>query len=93
MNNPLFRFFLDFQFRMFSFINIFSAIGFCTIALPLTLSERSKPFAELFLNYLLFYTPTIGLIALVTYFSGKTKLGILFFCEWVALLVIIHLLV
>ncbi|OOF81960.1 hypothetical protein BKG92_07505 [Rodentibacter ratti] len=91
MSNSLFRFFEDVQFRMFSFINIFSTTGFCAITLSLALSEKSKPLIELFLDFLLFYNPAIGLIALVTYFSSKTKLGILLFCEWIVLLAIIYL--
>ncbi|OOF36535.1 hypothetical protein BKK47_11560 [Rodentibacter mrazii] len=91
MSNSLFRFFGDFQFRMFSFINIFSATGFCAISLSLALSEKSKPLIEVFLDFLLFYNPAIGLLTLVTYFSGKTKLEILLFCELVVLLALIYL--
>ena len=91
MTNSLFKFFGDVQFRIFLFINIFSVIGFGAIALSLALSEESKSIIELFLDFPLFYTPAICLMVLFTYFSGKTKLGILFFCELMVLLVILFL--
>lgn len=84
------RFFDDVQFKMFLFFNIFSAIGFTLVVIPYIWSENSKSLMDLFLDFLLFYNPAICISAIISCFSGKTKLGYYFFCELAVLFITLH---